>query len=165
MKKAILHGNKQPQGAASKILPGYQGVYKTCLKPPEADMMNNSHTTTATWCPNCKELLPQLARLRSQFTEDELTMYGVPIDLNDDVEELTEYCSTYRPAYELLLELTSDQVGAVERILKDSDHGSGLPSTIVTDSAGAVLLTTWGAPSVSELRRLRFNTRVTDQVR
>ena len=113
------------------------------------------YTTTATWCENCKALLPHLDHLRANFAPTELGMFGVPIDPTDVASKLAAYQAKYAPAYELLTILSAEQVSSVQQIVQNSLNGDGLPATIVTDGDGAVLLTMWGAPSVSEIRKLQ----------
>lgn len=143
------HGvaSPRPEPKASKLRLMDQG------KTP-GDLV--TYTTTATWCPNCKAGLPRLARLCDQFTTNELTMYGVPSDPGDMKGKLSEYRSEYDPAYELLVGLSADQLTQVSAQAKRASLGDGLPITIVTDSDGDVVFTTWGVPSVSDLRRLRM---------
>ena len=45
----------------------------------------------ATWCAACKRELPQLRSLRTLFDEDQVAMFGVPIDAADDSKKLQEF--------------------------------------------------------------------------
>ena len=115
------------------------------------------YTTMATWCDACKRQLSQLAVLRTRFAEEDLTMYGVPIDVSDDADKLDEYCRTYRPAYQLLADLNASDRRAIADVLKDSISQESLPSTVVTDRTGRVLKSFVGVPTISELRGLLQN--------
>ena len=115
------------------------------------------YTTMATWCASCKKQIPQLAFLKSQFDNQELVMYGVPIDRSDDLEKLEQYRSTYDPAYELLTGLSASHRSQIKRILDKTTPLEALPSSIIIDAAGRVLKSFVGVPTASELRKLLLN--------
>ncbi|MBI3464796.1 MAG: TlpA family protein disulfide reductase, partial [Planctomycetes bacterium] len=123
-------------------------------EPTSAGAKLRLYTTMATWCAACKRELAQVERLRSAFASDSLAMFGVPVDPDDAVEKLNGFLAQYRPAYELLTDLTAEQKSSVEQVVKDALKGEGLPATILTDGGGRVLRTMWGVPSVSEVRQL-----------
>jgi thiol-disulfide isomerase/thioredoxin len=112
------------------------------------------YTTMATWCAACKSYLPELRQLRESFDPESLGMYGLPVDETDDAKKLKDYRAEYTPPYLLLSETTQPQKVALKRLLYDVNALQGLPSTVVTDSRGRVLLSTPGLPSVSQLRAL-----------
>ena len=60
------------------------------------------YTTMATWCESCRKEIPHLQRLRSEFDESVLGMYGVPIDPEDSDGALQAWMAEHRPPYELL---------------------------------------------------------------
>ncbi|MCA9264942.1 MAG: ASPIC/UnbV domain-containing protein [Planctomycetales bacterium] len=111
-------------------------------------------TSMATWCEACKRELPQLARLREHFSAEDVQFYGVPVDPLDDAALLTEYRSTYAPAYELLLGVTPDQIAEFQSQLRKSVQTDALPSTLVINSAGEVLGAFLGVPDVSAVAKL-----------
>ena len=108
----------------------------------------------ATWCEACKRHLPQLQQLRRKLAAESLAMYGIPIDEADDSEKLTGYVERHRPAYELLQDLTIEQRRDVQQLVADALKTDALPSTVMTDADGKVLLITGGLPTVSQIRRL-----------
>jgi len=112
------------------------------------------YTTMATWCAACKQHLPQLEQLRSNLDTDSLGMYGVPIDVTDDEVMLSEYSEKYRPAYELLTDMKEEQRDQIEQLVSRILKTDALPSTVVTDTNGRVLLVTAGVPTVSELKKI-----------
>lgn len=112
------------------------------------------YTTTATWCANCRAELPQFEHLRQAFGEMELGLYGVPYDDGESTEVLAAYRDAEQPAYELLLELPFSERRATRELLTEALGADALPASVVTDDEGTVLLTTWGVPTVSELRLL-----------
>ena len=111
-------------------------------------------TSTATWCAACKASLPQLRLLRDSFTDRELAMSGVPVDPLDSRKKLDHYLVTYRPAYDLRTDLGLDDVAAFSRLIAEATGAEALPSTLVTDSQGDLLLALSGVPTVSQVRRL-----------
>ncbi len=115
------------------------------------------YTTMATWCAACRNHLPQVQQLRSKLDSESLEMYGIPIDATDDATKLSGYAERYRPAYKLLTDLTEDQRKQVEEVVSDTLKTDALPSTIVTDANGRVLLITAGLPTVSELKKILQN--------
>ncbi len=112
------------------------------------------YTTMATWCAACKRHLPQLQQLRGKLAAESLAMYGIPIDEADDAEKLTGYVEQYRPAYELLKDLTTEQRIEVQQLVADALKTDALPSTVMTDADGRILLITGGLPTISQIRKL-----------
>ena len=112
------------------------------------------YTTMATWCAACKNHLPQIQQLRSRLDSQSLGMYGVPIDATDDATKLLNYVEQYQPAYTLLTDLTDEQRVEIDQLVLDDLKTDALPSTVVTDAAGKVLLITAGIPTVSELTKI-----------
>jgi thiol-disulfide isomerase/thioredoxin len=112
------------------------------------------YTTMATWCAACKSELPEVARLRRTFGADQLALYGVPSDENDDPARLAAYIEQQRPDYVLLDKLPPRDVARVRKLVQDEFKMEVLPASIVTDAGGRVRMVTGGLPSVSDLRRL-----------
>ena len=113
------------------------------------------YTTTATWCAACKRHLPQLAHLRSLFSEGELEMFGVPADPIDSREKLDAYAAKHRPAYRMLSGISPEDRTRVLDVIRTITKSEGLPSTIVTNRDGKVLACFPGVPTASEVARLR----------
>ncbi len=125
------------------------------LETPDEVAEIRMYTTTATWCSACKTFLPQLERLRQSFDPTALAMYGVPVDPEDEDDELKRYIRDYHPAYEMVLGIAPEDRDSVDGlVLAKFSEAAPLPSTIITDRAGNVLLTTSGVPTLSEVRRL-----------
>lgn len=113
------------------------------------------YTTTATWCSACKTFLPQLKKLRQSFDPSALAIYGLPVDPDDDQEKLARYVRDYDPAYNMVLGLAAEERDQIEGlVLAKFKDAAPLPTTIITDRNGQVLLTTGGVPTLSEVRRL-----------
>lgn len=112
------------------------------------------HTTMATWCVPCKAELPQFLYLRSVFKPEELGMFGLPYDDKEGSERLKAWAVANGPPYELLTNLTRDNIASVKMMVLKTLKIDGVPATIVTDTDGRILRMRWGPPSVSELREL-----------
>ena len=112
------------------------------------------YTTMATWCASCKGHLPQVQQLRESFDEKSLAMYGLPVDSTDDAAKLKAYKETFQPAYQMLSELSPAEQGKIKNLLGQVNAIEALPSTVVTDAGGKVLLSMQGLPTVSQLRAL-----------
>ena len=112
------------------------------------------YTTMATWCASCKKELPQLAHLRAQFDPQTVQLFGVPVDTTEGQGKLKKYVAKYQPAYQLLMDLSPEQVAGVKHHVEQKLVLDALPATIITDSEGYILQTMWGVPSVSQIRRL-----------
>jgi thiol-disulfide isomerase/thioredoxin len=111
-------------------------------------------TTMATWCAKCKGELPQIARLRENFGPEVLDLLAVPVDRDDDAARLDHYVSENIPAYQLLRDLSDEQISSVQQVLIDDLRVDALPGAIVTDGQGRILRALWYVPSVSEIREL-----------
>ncbi|MFQ6026181.1 MAG: ASPIC/UnbV domain-containing protein [Dehalococcoidia bacterium] len=112
------------------------------------------YSTMATWCTDCKAEIPQLDQLRSTFDSDSLRMLGVAVDENDSEDILASWVAANNPPYQLLTNLTEDQIALVQQRLVEELGVEGVPATVVVDSRGQVLLTKWGPPTISEIRQL-----------
>ena len=114
------------------------------------------YSMTATWCGNCKKELPELANLRQSFEPEELAMYGVPWDAEEGPEVLQKYLREFQPPYELLTDLSIEDRARVQELMSErlGKDEPPLPMTLLTGADGTLLLARFGAPSVSEIRRL-----------
>ncbi len=106
------------------------------------------YTTMATWCAICQGELPHWQRLTELFDPGDLEIRAVPVDDTDTPEKLERYVQQLKPAYRLLSELTASDVASVNQLLLQELGKNGLPASFVTDTAGRVLDSGWGAPSV-----------------
>jgi hypothetical protein len=110
-------------------------------------------TTMATWCEACKKHLPQLAHLRETFSQDLMSIVGVPVDPVERDEDLQSYIAQYQPAYELI-RVGPQELTNIQRILQRAIQSEAIPATIVLDSGGRVMGVFPGVPNASSLRRL-----------
>ena len=111
-------------------------------------------TTMATWCASCRKEIPQLKRLRSEFGESVLGMYGVPIDAEDTQEGLKAWMAQHQPPYELLSGISNAERAAVKDTIMAELKQDAVPATILTGPDGRILATQWGPPVISRIREL-----------
>ena len=112
-------------------------------------------TTMATWCAACLRELPLSRQLQETFTEADVAFFGIPTDPADDAEKLASWHDEHRPPYRLLTDVSEDERKAIKKLaVARLGHGDVLPTSFVTDQSGQVLFSTFGIPTVSDLRRL-----------
>lgn len=116
-------------------------------------------TTIASWCAACAKHQPLLGFLPSAFEKGEVSVVGFPIDREDPSEAAREFALRHNAAYALMLDPAVSQRDAIESILEDAGGADALPSSIVTDAAGRVLLVQAGIPTVSQLKQLLAESR------
>ena len=112
------------------------------------------YTTMATWCAICQGELPHWQRLTELFDPGDLEIRAVPVDNTDTPEKLEGYVKRFKPAYKLLSGLTASDVASVNQLVLQELGKNGLPASFVTDTAGQVLDSSWGVPSVSRIGQL-----------
>jgi thiol-disulfide isomerase/thioredoxin len=127
---------------------------KATQSPSADEAPLRMYTTTATWCLACKKKLPQLAALREAFCPEEIQMLGVPVSDRDDPEKLANYVDRFQPPYEMLAQVSPQQVADFTGFLTQTLHSEVMPSTVITNPRGEVLLTIEGVPSISQLKAL-----------
>lgn len=111
-------------------------------------------TTMATWCDACKREIPQLTRLREQFSRRQLAVVGFPIDPIDTPEGLQKYLAEFQPSYQLLRDVTPGQREQVRRAVQRMLPADVLPASLILDRRGNVLAGLQGIPNVSALNRV-----------
>lgn len=113
------------------------------------------YTTMATWCASCAKNLTQVKALREAFPATEVALLGIPVDPNDEAEDLAEYVQEKKPAYQLLTNLAPADINKVKETIGAKFKIDALPMTVVTDSSGVVRQIVAGVPTVSDIRKLR----------
>ncbi len=86
----------------------------------------------ATWCPLCKQLLPQLDRVHRKYG-DQVTMIGINITVNDSKDRVRRYLELHQPPY---LALFDDQ-GVSSRAYEVATTSY----VVIIDKAGKVVYT------------------------
>jgi thiol-disulfide isomerase/thioredoxin len=112
------------------------------------------YLTMATWCTACLEHLPHWRRVASTFSNNEIELVGLPVDPEDNREQLVEYYGEVNPPYRLRIELTPPERAAIQRVMDSVIPADAIPATIVTDASGNVRHAAAGAPTISQLRKL-----------
>ena len=117
-------------------------------------------TSMATWCPNCKSHLPELARLQQQYS-GQIVLFAVSMDRVDAQKKLQMYVQANQPPYKLLPGGEGNAATFVEYVV--SEIGSAkLPSTIIVGSGGKVMQVLPSVPTVSDIERLGQHSLKTD---
>jgi hypothetical protein len=112
------------------------------------------YTSMATWCASCRGELPWMAALRAEVPAEKLGLVGLPVDPEDTPEQLAAWRQEHEPAYALRDGLTGERRTQARDWLVARTGREALPSSVVTDGAGRILLVRSGVPTRSELRRL-----------
>jgi len=112
------------------------------------------YTTMATWCVACVDEMPEFRNLRAAFSQEELAMYGLPVDLEETDAMLEKWFEDQTPPYELLVGLPEPEVKKVNEVVLAELRTDAVPAALVTDASGRVVLARWGVPTVSDLRKL-----------
>jgi hypothetical protein len=110
--------------------------------------------TFATTSPAWTTDLPVLQRLKEELGPEGVELIAVPIDETEDNSKLGAYAKQWRPPARLVNLVPSSRVEALAAYAKAVGQDPPLPSTVVTDAAGHVLLAQPGVPSLSALRRV-----------
>jgi len=111
-------------------------------------------TTTASWCAACARHQPLLQFLSDSFEPGQVGIVAFPIDREDSADDLREFVSRHRIAYPVWFNPGPGQREEIELLLNEAGCGGVLPSSLVVDETGRVLLIQKGIPSVSQLRQL-----------
>jgi cytochrome c biogenesis protein CcmG/thiol:disulfide interchange protein DsbE len=98
----------------------------------------------ATWCPPCREEIPHLNRLYSDYKGQGLEIIGISMDDGPDV--VKEFAREFRMEYPLVMgnDELADQFGGV----------LGLPTTFIVDRKGNIVKKFVGLPSAEALNRI-----------
>ena len=154
-KPFVLEPYARGRTIARATASGGRGAPEAALARASSNAQLTMLTTMATWCPKCKGELPQLTQLRSTFSETDLALRGVPIDPEDTREMLARYRDEFRPAYEMLDELTREEIVGIQGVVfRETQLEEALPATLVIDGSGEVVLAQAGVPSISQIKKL-----------
>ena len=105
----------------------------------------------ATWCPNCKNEIPQLKLLRDQFSSEDLDIVAIPIDPLESEEVLQSYHKQFTPPYTFgKVEGLKDRFSLT---LQETLGLDVLPTYLIVDQQGQVLSVGAGTPTVSDLKQ------------
>lgn len=148
----------QPAAAASAALEtsraGPPRIDHLDLELPPDGARLRVFTTMATWCAVCRSELPHFAHLKGSLPQDAVALYGLPADPEDTREKLDTYAAKNSPAYHILSSLLPVEQEKISGLFRKHLGDAALPSTMVTNSTGDVLLIKKGTVSVSAVRQL-----------
>ena len=111
------------------------------------------YVTMTTTCAACLRAKPSIEKLKSACADDGVGFYGVSVDASEGPDTLKDYIDKRKPPYEVLSELSSEEVDVLREAVKTRLGYESTPSTIVTDKEGRVLDVRAGIPSLSVLRK------------
>jgi thiol-disulfide isomerase/thioredoxin len=86
----------------------------------------------ATWCAPCREEIPMLVSLRSQYAAQGFEIVGIAVDNGDKVRE---FASKYNISYPILI---ADAIG-LDLIRTLGNTAGALPFTVMLDRDGKIL--------------------------
>jgi hypothetical protein len=112
------------------------------------------YTTFTTSSPSSISALPVLRRVKEELSAEGLDMIAVPIDETDDNSKLAAYNKQWKPSWRLVNVPPARRAEAIAAYAKALGEEPPLPSTVVTDDAGHILIAQPGVPSISELRQM-----------
>ncbi len=124
---------------------------KMPLEPNASEPKITVFISMATWCPNCKNEIPQLNLLRSAFSSQDLEIVAIPIDPSESEEALQSYVDQFKPPYTL-----GKAEGLKDRfslIVSEKLGLDVLPTYVIVDQQGQVRSVRAGAPTVSDLKQ------------
>lgn len=144
----------RPAESADHAPAALSNAFRPTLPAGHPPAQLHLYMATATWCDACKRNLPQVAHLKQTFAPQELAIFGLPVDVEDDAAKLQRYLEQHHPAYTLLADFPHDQREPVSALLRDRLATDALPATIITDANGKILSVVAGLPTISDLRKL-----------
>jgi len=91
----------------------------------------------ATWCPPCREEMPELSQLQQQYQQKNVVVVGVAVD---EISSVKEFVKATPVSYPIVVDENS---GMALGIKLGNDKGV-LPYTVIIDSGGKVIQTFFG---------------------
>ncbi|MGA7616407.1 MAG: TlpA disulfide reductase family protein [Thermoanaerobaculia bacterium] len=85
----------------------------------------------ATWCPPCRQEVPDLIRLQKQFGEKGLKVVGVSVDDGKDMEDVRKFVSNYAINYPVVLDPTSEIANKLQSTV--------IPISVLLDKEGRMV--------------------------
>lgn len=96
----------------------------------------------ASWCPPCREEIPELKRIREDFTEDQLLLVGVSVDeVAENAEQAVQDFSLNYP------------VVIAERDVYETFGIQSIPRLLVYDKNGKLIFDQVGLAGYEDLKR------------
>jgi peroxiredoxin len=91
----------------------------------------------ATWCPPCREEMPELSAMQNQYKQQNLVILGLSVD---DLETTKTYMKTAPVSYPIL----SGDMTAMNLAESLGNNRGILPYTVIVDANGNVVKTFFG---------------------
>lgn len=101
----------------------------------------------ATWCPPCREEIPEFIALQERYQDQALQIVGVAIDSREAVQRFSDAIGINYP---VLL----GQVEGMQAMRDYGNHGGGLPYTVVIGPSGQVVTRKLGVFRYSDLEAI-----------
>lgn len=100
----------------------------------------------ATWCPPCREEMPELSQLQTTYKNKNVVVLGVAID---EMAAVSEYLQTSPVSYPILVSVNE----SMELATTLGNSQSVLPYTVIIDADGNVIDTFLGRINLSLLEK------------
>jgi thiol-disulfide isomerase/thioredoxin len=100
----------------------------------------------ATWCPPCREEMPELSQLQTAYKDKNVVVIGVAID---ELATVNEYLQTSPVSYPILLSENENMDLAIQL----GNEQGALPYTVIIDANGNVIDTFLGRITLSLLEK------------
>lgn len=107
----------------------------------------------ATWCGPCRYEIPDLVKLRQTFTEEDVAIIGVSIDLASGQQiqpVLNDFIGQYGINYPVVLD---NKHKLISQFYRGSPNRMGVPLTYVIDQQGKVFKRHMGLPMDEKTNR------------
>ena len=91
----------------------------------------------ATWCPPCREEMPELSAMQDQYKNQNLVIIGLS---TDDLDKTKEFIKTAPVSYSIL----AGDMSAMNLAETLGNNRGILPYTVIVDTKGAVVKTFFG---------------------
>lgn len=84
----------------------------------------------STWCPGCKDKIPKLKKISSQFTSKGLQVLAVNVGINDSPEKVRRFMKKYKIDYPVAI----DEGSHVTKLFRIQ----GIPTVVIIDKEGII---------------------------
>jgi peroxiredoxin len=99
----------------------------------------------ATWCPPCREEMPELSQLQQQYQDHGLVVLGIS---TDGLDKIQEFAKENPVSYPLL----SGEIGAMDAGLSLGNDKGVLPYTVIIKPDGSIAKTYFGRVNQTQLK-------------
>jgi len=99
----------------------------------------------ATWCPPCREEMPELSHLQQQYRDRNLIVLGISTDELDKIQEFVKESPVSYP-------LLSGEIDAMNVGLSLGNDKGVLPYTVIIKPDGSIAKTYFGRVSLAQLK-------------